>query len=140
VTGHFIRSKWRQLVHFTSRVVGKARVALCRSTAPQAYVRPDHGWPWPSRAGAVKVGRHSALAASVDAARPHLEGGEHGGRLGVAGDHAGQLSTPPSCSASCSTFLRLARPQRPTFCQVRFNRGAVVKFQPGGFQRILPRW
>jgi hypothetical protein len=35
----------------------------------------------PSRADAVKVGRHSNIEARSAIARPHLDGVEHGGRI-----------------------------------------------------------
>ena len=39
----------------------------------------------PARAGAVKVGRRTNLAACSAVARPHLDGFEHDGRLGAIG-------------------------------------------------------
>ena len=38
-----------------------------------------------SRAGAVKVGRHSGSATSINVSRPHLDGSEHDGPLTVVG-------------------------------------------------------
>src|SRR3954468_19721021 len=45
--------------------------------------------PRPARADAVKVGRRSNRAAHSAVARPHLDGGEHAGRLTAspAADH-----------------------------------------------------
>jgi hypothetical protein len=39
----------------------------------------------PARAGAVKVGRRANLATCIALARPHLDGFEHDGPLGVVG-------------------------------------------------------
>ena len=55
------------------------------STPPAAHFHPDHGSSWPSRADAVKIGRHADVAACSADPRPHLDGGEHGGRLDVSG-------------------------------------------------------
>lgn len=42
---------------------------------------PAHVTTTPSRAGAVKVGRHGDVAAGRSASRPRLDGSEHGGRM-----------------------------------------------------------
>ena len=46
----------------------------------------------PARAGAVKVGRHSGSATSINVSRPHLDGSEHGGTLAVIGMTMSQLA------------------------------------------------
>jgi hypothetical protein len=49
------------------------------------FFAPTHmGWR-PARAGAVKAGRRSALAACSVVSRPRLDSPEHGGRLVVVG-------------------------------------------------------
>jgi hypothetical protein len=54
-----------------------------RSESP--FLRPDPQHCKPARAGAVKVGRHTNLAACSVLARPHLDGFEHAGTLGAIG-------------------------------------------------------
>ena len=39
----------------------------------------------PTRAGAVKVGRHYGVATSINVSRPDLDGPEHDGTLAVVG-------------------------------------------------------
>jgi hypothetical protein len=39
----------------------------------------------PTRAGAVKVGRHCGIAMSINVSRPHLDSSEHDGTLAVVG-------------------------------------------------------
>jgi hypothetical protein len=46
---------------------------------------PTRAWSMSSRAGAVKVGRRTNLAACSALARPHLDGFEHDGTLGAIG-------------------------------------------------------
>jgi hypothetical protein len=45
----------------------------------------------PSRADAVKVGRRSNIEARSAIARPHLDGVEHGGRIGAHRDDGRDL-------------------------------------------------
>jgi hypothetical protein len=52
---------------------------LCSIRKP--FLRPDLALSSPPRADAVKVGRRASRAANSDFARPHLDGGEHGGTL-----------------------------------------------------------
>src|SRR5450631_404139 len=47
------------------------------------FLRPDPHVLRPTRTGAVKVGRRSALAARSVVSRPHLDSPEHGGTLVV---------------------------------------------------------
>jgi hypothetical protein len=47
----------------------------------KTFLRPDVALSSPPRADAVKVGRRASRAANSDFARPHLDGGEHGGTL-----------------------------------------------------------
>jgi hypothetical protein len=54
-------------------------------TAPLAFFRPDRRSPRPTRAGAVKVGRQSAVASYSAVSRPRLDSFEHGGMLGRIG-------------------------------------------------------
>ena len=73
------------------RSLHRQRIALFSnpyfcSIPPAAYFRPDHGSSWPSRADAVKIGRRSDPSTSAAVSRPHLDGGEHGGRLDRSGD------------------------------------------------------
>jgi hypothetical protein len=55
------------------------------SAAPGAFFRPGHGFLEPARAGAGKVGRRASLYTHTALARPHLDGGEHGGILAAIG-------------------------------------------------------
>jgi hypothetical protein len=61
------------------------------STAPQAFFRPDRRSLGPTRAGAVKVGRHSAVSYSA-LSRPRLDSFEHGGILERIGPEGGPAS------------------------------------------------
>src|SRR5262245_35325753 len=65
------------------------------------FPRPDRGSPRPSRADAVKAGRHAKLAARPHASRPSLYGGEHGGMLDPLGRsirvRADQCPIPNRC-------------------------------------------
>ena len=49
------------------------------------FFAPTHTSWRPARAGAVKVGRRSSLAARSVVSRPRLDGPEHGGTLVVVG-------------------------------------------------------
>jgi hypothetical protein len=51
----------------------------------KARLRPDPRVDTSARAGAVKVGRRTNLAACSALARPHLDGFEHDGTLGAIG-------------------------------------------------------
>ena len=55
------------------------------SAAPQAFFRPGHEFLGPPRAGAVTVGRRADINLYRAMARPHLDGGEHGGILSRMG-------------------------------------------------------
>ena len=49
------------------------------------FFAPTHTWWKPTRAGAVKAGRRSALASRCIVSRPRLDRPEHGGTLVVVG-------------------------------------------------------
>ena len=55
------------------------------SAAPQAFFRPGHDFLGRPRAGTVKVGRRADINLYCAMARPHLDGGEHGGMLSPMG-------------------------------------------------------
>ena len=49
------------------------------------FSAPTHMSREPTRAGAVKVGRHCGIAMSINVSRPYLDGSEHDGTLAVVG-------------------------------------------------------
>ena len=49
------------------------------------FFAPTHTCRMPPRAGAVKIGRRSAIASRTIVCRPHLDSPEHGGTLVVVG-------------------------------------------------------
>ena len=49
------------------------------------FSAPTHMSREPTRAGAVKVGRHCGSATSINVSRPHLDSSEHDGTLAVVG-------------------------------------------------------
>src|SRR5271169_6585042 len=67
---------------------------LCSIRKP--FLRPDLALSSPPRADAVKVGRRASRAANSDFARPHLDGGEHGGTLAPCRGRS--RSRPAACS------------------------------------------
>ena len=64
-------------------VRGRTTAAVVRLKA--RFSAPTHMSREPARAGAVKVGRHSGSATSINVSRPHLDGSEHDGPLAVVG-------------------------------------------------------
>ena len=68
------------------------------STAPQAFLHPDRGYPRPTRAEAVQIGRRSECDTSINASRPHLDSLKSDGTLVITGPEGilfGSLFPPP---------------------------------------------
>jgi hypothetical protein len=78
------------------------------STSPTAFFRPNRNSDTPARAGAVKVGRRSDLSTNSAASRPHLDGSEHGGRLG----RLGWRTTPDLCVCRVPDRMTMSRGAR----------------------------
>ena len=87
---------------------GLTRAASILPSRPQSFR--------PSRAGAVKVGRRANLTPRSILARPHLDGGEHGGNLPAIG--------PKRC-------LRPSEGSPPWPCGERTSR-ACIRLDPFG--------
>src|SRR5262245_39431311 len=109
----FDRNAWPPSLGIHGRLRRNAQFSsvtfLC-STAPQAFLRPDRGSPRPSRADAVKVGRHAIACRRHKRLQAELDGGEHGGildPLGVA--MARPKSLTPAAQFETGAFRALSR-------------------------------
>ena len=67
------------------------------------FSAPTHMSREPTRAGAVKVGRHCGIAMSINVSRPHLDSSEHDGPLTVVG----MTSRGEPASAASKTSRRI---------------------------------
>ena len=93
---------------------------FCCPSSSHSFVRPRRGhssapaigFLEPARAGTGKVGRRASLYTHTALARPHLDGGEHGGIRGQAENlikqHKAQLASDrTSCRSPFANQMRL---------------------------------